>query len=262
VQLQRRLPDIEAAGIALFAISYDSQQALGAFGGEHGITYPLLSDQASEVIKRFGILNTLVRADEPVYGIPYPGSYFVDESGVVVAKFFHRRYQVRDAVESVLHEVLGVPLPADLPSAEEASEGVRVTVALGAEELAFQRRAHLYVRLALDEGLHLYGQPVPEGYFATEVIVSGPEGLIVEEPRYPPTHELRIEELDEKFNVYEGEVEIVVPVIANIREVDSVPIEVSVQYQACDEHQCFIPQRKVLRLDVPLRPLNRAPRRD
>ena len=47
---------------------------LAGFAGEYGIEYPLLADEGSKVIEQFGILNTLVLPDEPVYGIPYPGS--------------------------------------------------------------------------------------------------------------------------------------------------------------------------------------------
>jgi len=259
VQLQQHLPELEAAGIALFAIMYDPQEALAAFAEEQGITYPLLSDPRSEAIERFGILNTLVRPDEAVHGIPYPGSYVTDERGVVVEKIFHRRYQVRDDVESVLHRSFGVALdPAGLPMAADESPGARVSATLGSSELVFHRRATLFVRLEVDPGLHVYGAPVPEGYFATEVTVAGPEGLIVEPAVYPPTHPLRIDAIGETFRVFEGDVEIAVPLIANIRDVERVPIEVAVQYQACDDRQCFLPQRRTLRLEVPLGSLVRA----
>jgi hypothetical protein len=253
VQLQQHLAEFEAADIALFCILNDPQATLAEFTAEHGITYPVLSDPGSEVIRRFGILNTLVRPDEPVYGIPFPGSYLTDAQGVVTAKIFHQRYQVRDTAESVLHRYFGADLdPARYPSAREASPGVRVDAVLATEEFTFQRRALLFVRLDLDDGLHVYGPPVPEGYFGTDVTVSGPEGLIVERAQLPPTRPLRVEELGETFNVFEGDVEIVVPLIANLRDVERIPFDVTVSYQACDDRQCFIPQRKTLHFDVPL----------
>lgn len=253
MQLQQHLAEFEAAKIALFSILNDPQEALAEFAAEHGITYPLLSDPGSEVIRRYGILNTLVRPDEPVYGIPFPGSYLTDGHGVVTEKIFHQRYQVRDAAESVLHRYFGADLdPARYPTAGAESPGVQVSAMLATEQFTFQRRATLFVRLALDPGLHVYGPPVPEGYFGTEVTVSGPDGLIVEPIELPPTHPLRIEELGETFNVFADDVEIAVPLIANIREVESVPFDVTVSYQACDDRQCFIPQRKTLHFDVPL----------
>lgn len=253
MQLQQHLAAFEAADIALFCILNDPQETLAEFTAEHGMAYPVLSDPDSAVIKRYGILNTLIRPDEPVYGIPFPGSYLTDEQGVVTEKIFHRRYQVRDTAQSVLHRYFGVDIdPADHPSAQAASPGVRVSAVLAADEFTFQRRAMLFVTLTLDEGLHVYGPPVPDGYFGTEVTVTGPDGLIVEPAVLPPTHPQRIEALGETFNVFEGVVEIAVPLIANIREVERVAFDVTVSYQACDDRQCFIPQRQTLHFDVPL----------
>ena len=46
----------------MFAISYDTVEALGRFADHYGVEYPMLSDSESRVIKEFGILNTLVYA--------------------------------------------------------------------------------------------------------------------------------------------------------------------------------------------------------
>ncbi len=43
----------------MFAVSYDEPDALEAYAAEYGVTFPLLSDPDSEIIERFGILNTL-----------------------------------------------------------------------------------------------------------------------------------------------------------------------------------------------------------
>ena len=72
MELQRHLQEFEAAGIAVFSVSYDSVEVLAGFAEEHGIRFPLLSDEGSSVIKRFGILNTLIRPEEDFYGIPSP----------------------------------------------------------------------------------------------------------------------------------------------------------------------------------------------
>ena len=119
----------------------------------------------------------------------------------------------------------------------------------------------LYVRIDLDEGLHAYDQPVPEGYLATEVTVTGPEGLRVGEPQYPPTKPFRVEALNEEFQVFEGRVEIVVPLVSAVREGEHVPIDVEVRYQACDDRECFLPQTERLHLEAPLGALNRPQRR-
>ena len=77
------------AGVRLYAISYDDPEALADFAAAHGIEYPLLADPEAEVIRSFGILNTLIPPEEAEYfGIPFPGAYVTDHQGIVVAKFF------------------------------------------------------------------------------------------------------------------------------------------------------------------------------
>ncbi|MEE9279893.1 MAG: redoxin domain-containing protein [Myxococcota bacterium] len=82
VELQEALPKFAAAGIKLYAVSYDEPAALAEFAKHHGITFPLLADRGSRVIRRYGILNTFVTREQvPFYGIPFPGTYLVDERG-------------------------------------------------------------------------------------------------------------------------------------------------------------------------------------
>jgi peroxiredoxin len=110
VELQRVLPELEAAGYCLYAISYDTQEQLRTFADKHGIRDRLLSDIDSVVIKRYGILNTLISPDEPGrrwYGIPFPGTYVTDQRGVVVRKFFNRHHAIRESGETIRDQVLG-----------------------------------------------------------------------------------------------------------------------------------------------------------
>jgi len=55
-------------------VSYDPVATLAAFAATHGITFPLLSDEASAVIRRLGLHNEQVQADHATYGIAPTGS--------------------------------------------------------------------------------------------------------------------------------------------------------------------------------------------
>ena len=69
------------------------------------------------MIERFGILNTLIDPDDPdvrhptlgvsFYGIPFPGTYVVDESGIVTEKFFNRHYATRPSAGTSLDTAFG-----------------------------------------------------------------------------------------------------------------------------------------------------------
>jgi peroxiredoxin len=57
VELQTRTADLAKNGIGLAAVSYDAVPILADFSNRRGITFPLLSDRGSALIKRYGILN-------------------------------------------------------------------------------------------------------------------------------------------------------------------------------------------------------------
>jgi DsbC/DsbD-like thiol-disulfide interchange protein len=217
------------------------------------------------VITQYGILNTLVREDEPVYGIPFPGTYLVGEDGRVVEKFFHREYQIRETAATVLGSGFEAAFDRERTlSAEVAEHGVTVSATLGASTLSFMQRADLYVRIDLDEGLHVYGRPIPDGYFPLDVAVTAPEGVRAGEPEYPPALPFRIEGLDEDFYAYEDSVEVRVPIVVAVRptgEVSSLPIEAEVQYQACNDRECFNPAKQNIYIDAPVGQLNLPQRR-
>jgi hypothetical protein len=223
-----------------------------------------LSDIDSEVIRRYGILNDEVGRDDVfLEGIPFPGVYVTDEAGVVVAKFFHDTYKKRDSPEALIDAALGrVVLADDAPSASGGDEEVHISASVhggkGTIRQGIVRK--LVVRCELGEGMHIYGEPVPEGMIPTTVTVSAPPGLVVGDPVYPATETLRLESVDMELPVWSGTVDIVVPFYA-VGELasetrpldrDRVEIEVGVRYQACDDAVCFPPktEKLVLQLDL------------
>jgi hypothetical protein len=256
VELQQQKDEFANAGIEVFAISYDRQDAQTAFAEQHDIDYHMLADEDSAVIKQYGILNTLIAEDEGVYGIPFPGSYLVDEAGLVEEKFFHREYQIRETGSTVLRSGFGAAFDlSDVPCVEVEGDA-KITATLGGASLASMQRGDLYVRIELDEGLHVNGPKVPDGFFATEVTVTAPEGVRVGETMYPQTTPFKIEGIDEQFDVFEGGVEVSVSLISTLREGETLPLEIAVQYQACNDRECFLPQQQTLHLDVPIGRLN------
>jgi AhpC/TSA family/Thiol:disulfide interchange protein DsbD, N-terminal len=253
-----------AAGLRLYAISYDDVAALAAFAEAQRIPYPLLSDADSEVIRRFGILNTQIEpGDAMLYGIPYPGVYVTDEDGAVVAKFFNDSYKKRESPELLIDAALGrIELAGDTPRAQGGDDRVRVTAVVhgGRGTLRQGIRRQLVVRFELADGLHLYGEPVPAGMLPTTVTVTGPPGLVLEPPVFPPTRPLRLESLGLELPVWSGRVDVVVPfhaagpLASEVRPLDqdSATLEVSVRYQACDDQVCLLPRTERLSLEVPL----------
>ena len=168
MELQRGLKAFRAAGIEVFAVSYDSIETISTFCTRYGIEYHFLSDEGSRVIRDLGILNTLVRPDESVYGIPYPGTYVLDADGSVTAKFFNREYQVRESVPFLLRTALNdspdIDVGARATSDAGAESPVSVTAWLNTPDLKFRQRTEVVVELTIAPGFHVYGQPTPDGY--------------------------------------------------------------------------------------------------
>ncbi len=266
VELQDALPRFQAAGIKLYAVSYDEADALAEFARHHGITYPLLSDRGSKVIDRYGIRNHFVTEDQiPYYGIPFPGTYLTDEQGLVTAKFFHRNLAQRTSAESVLDSALGaILLGKEEPHAIGGDGDIRVTATYhgGGGRLKSGFVRHVVVRFEIPPGLHIYGEPVPDGMVATKIRVSGPPGLHAGETVAPPTHPLALPALGMELQVWDGRVDFSIPVFVDDRvvgiiddvPVEEVPIQVKIDYQACDDQCCRLPQGETLTVKVPVAP--------
>ena len=264
VEMQRALPKLRAAGIKLYVVSYDEREALADFSRAHGIEFPMLSDVGSRVIRQYGILNTQIPKHEaPFYGIPYPGSYVTDEDGRVVAKFFPRHIAMRESAESFIDGALGeIFVAADEPQVHGGEDDVRIDVVFhGGRSFRNGVPRRIVVRFHLPDGLHIYGEPVPDGMVATTIAVRGPEGLVVEPPVLPPTETLRLEALDTELQVWSGQVDLVVPVWASDRLLPLAPgpshpehadLQVIVRYQACDDQTCRLPRTETFTLTIPL----------
>ena len=237
---------------------------LSEFSRTQNIPYPLLSDIDSEVIRRYGILNTQVQpGDAMLYGIPYPGTYVCDESGVVTGKFFHDSYKKRDSAELYIDAALGrVQIDAAAPQEERGDADVRITAAVqgGSGSLRQGIIRQVVLRFELSEGLHIYGAPAPEGMLPLEVTVTGPSGLVTEDPQYPESETLELREMGVELNVWSGTFDVRVPFYAvgelasETRPLDAedATLSVRVRYQACDDATCLLPKTEAFTLRLAL----------
>ena len=269
VELQSRVDEFKAEGFEVYVVSYDPEPALARFAERYDITYDLLSDVGSAVIRRLGILNTIIDPGDsrawPYYGIPYPGTYVVDESGVVTEKFFNRHYATRTSPTTILDKALGrlVARP-ESPDATRSASRAEVSAFFAGKDMKLEVANTLHVRIELADGLHVYGEPVPDGFHATTATLRPSEGIRIGEPIYPPTTPRAFPVLGVTLNTYEGVVDVAVPVtrtaawddLSEFRRrmgfppLKEVTLDVEVNYQACSETVCYLPER--VRFSVPV----------
>jgi peroxiredoxin len=104
--LQHDLSKIEAAGVKVVGISYDSVEVLKQFADQQKITFPLLSDPDSKTIVAYSIKNKEMVGKKigsvNVEGVPYPGTFIVDKEGVIRAKLFVDGYRDRHSVDDLV----------------------------------------------------------------------------------------------------------------------------------------------------------------
>ena len=198
-----------------------------------------------------------------LYGIPYPGSYVVDKQGIVVAKFFHDSYKKRDSPERLIDAALGrVNLDESSPQSIVETPEVKVTAAIRGGQATIRQGIvrEVLVRFALTEGLHLYGEPAPEGMIPVDIQIRPQEGIQVLDLSVPPSHPLQLEANGVELNVWEGQIDFVLPfyptgeIASEVRPLDqpSLTLEVDVQFQACTDQECLLPRSETFRFELPL----------
>ena len=103
--MQKALTTIEAAGVKVVGISYDSVEVLKGFADKQKITFPLLSDPESQTIIAYSLKNKEMAGKKfgniNVDGVPYPGTLLVDQNGFIRAKLFVDGYKERHSVEEL-----------------------------------------------------------------------------------------------------------------------------------------------------------------
>jgi peroxiredoxin Q/BCP len=100
VQLQRDLKSIDAAGVQVVGISYDNTKVLKAVSDRLKIAFPLLSDPESKTIEAYHIRNEAARGKAE--GVPRPGTFILDQEGVIRAKLFLEGYRERHTTEALI----------------------------------------------------------------------------------------------------------------------------------------------------------------
>ena len=106
VQLQADLARIEASGIRLVGISFDSPAVLKKFSDQAKITFPLLSDPESQTIDAYHIRNEAAKGKAE--GVPEPGTFILDQSGVVRAKLFLEGFRTRHTTDELIKAAMAI----------------------------------------------------------------------------------------------------------------------------------------------------------
>ncbi len=104
--LEKNRSAIEAAGVQLIGVSYDTPATSAAAAAKLGLTFPLLSDPGSRVIDAYGIRNA--EAKGKAEGVPHPVLFIVDRSGTIRGKLMRDGYRERPESAEIISAAQGL----------------------------------------------------------------------------------------------------------------------------------------------------------
>ena len=286
MELQGRVEELTRSGMGVAAISYDSQEVLAEFAREKGITYPLLSDDGSAVITEYGILNTVaaealgagkgnpeVEADARKYvaasgaferaiGIPFPGTFVLDTNSRVKSRHFEEFYRDRYTTANVMMK-LGIGR-SSVQAVEHSSNQLKFTAYPSNSSVMAGTRFSIVVDVQPEAGMHVYAPGAEKFKYRVVGLNLDPNPSVRHEPvEFPESEIYYFEPNDEHVPVYEQPFRLVQEVVVNasgeaqeaLKELDSLTLTGSFNYQACDDRICYNPASVPLSftLDLPER---------
>jgi peroxiredoxin len=270
LDLQDHVKELQARGLGVAAISYDTQEILATFSAKHGISFPLLADVGSETITRYGILNRVpeeafgpdkddpvVRAEVQRYvaggnpstrmiGIAFPGAFFVDRQGRVTSRFFEDFYVERNTMASLMLRLGQGKAPVE--AMKVATPHLDITTYPSDATVAPGNRFALAAEIAPHPGVHVYA-PGTSGYRVVALTVAADPAVRLLPQAFPASEIYVFKPLNERVPVYLKPFTLVQEVVlegtpqaqAALRGKDGVTLSGTLAYQACDDRVCFNP---------------------
>jgi peroxiredoxin len=274
---------LQAKGLGLASISYDPPEVLSAFAKQHGITFPMLSDVGSVTIRKFGLLNpvpewalgpskddpavqdevrkfvSVVRPNAAMIGVAFPGTLLLDRQGRVKTRYFEDFYIERNTVSSLMLKLGGKPSVA---GTRISTAQLDVTTYPSDPALAPGNRFSVVLDIEPHAKMHVYA-PGARGYRPIKLTIEQAPQIRILEIKYPQPEIYFFKPLNERVPVFQKPFRIVQEVTlegtpdaqAALRGKTSVTVRGTLDYQACDEKECFNPVSLPLSWTMDLRSL-------
>ena len=285
MELESQVKEIRDKGLGLATISYDPVETVAAFSRQHGITYPMLSDVGSVTIKTFGILNpvpewamgpdrddpavqaevqkyvSVVRPNAAMIGIAFPGTFILDPQGRVRQRFFEDFYIERNTVSSLLLK-LGDKTGAAVAGTKVSTAHLEMTTYPSAAGIAPGDRFAVALDIEPHSRIHVYA-PGAKGYRVISLAIEPSPQVRVLPMQYPASEIYFYKPLKERVPVFEKPFRLVQELVlegtpqaqAALRGKENIAIKGTLEYQACNDRECFNPVSVPLSWTMTMRPL-------
>jgi hypothetical protein len=266
-------------------ISYDPVETLAAFAKQHQITYPLLSDAGSATIRKFGILNpvpewalgpdkddpavqaevrkyvSVVRPNATMVGIAFPGTFILDSQGRVRQRFFEDFYIERNTVSNLLIRN-GDKTDAAIAGTRVSTAHLEITTYPSNSSIAPGDRFSAVLDIEPHSKIHLYA-PGAKSYRVISVAIEPNPQVRILAMQYPKSEIYYFKPLNERVPVFQKPFRLVQELVlegtpqaqAALRGKENVTVKGTLEYQACNDKECFNPVSVPLSWTMTLRPL-------
>lgn len=242
VELEEQAKAYAARGIRVAAITYDSPEILQHFAARRGITYPLLADEGSRVIRAFGVLNETIPADNPAFGVPLPLTYWLDPKGVVKRRYEESGYRERASAGSILVREFS---EAGVRGQQIQAKHLQLRTSASNASLFIGGRVTLVLEVELPPKMHVYA-PGVQGYKPIVWTMADSPNWTSGQPMFPASRQLRLPAIGETVPVFEHSLRITRELTVGLRlPADGTRVSVKgvLHYQACDDKVCYAPEQ-------------------
>lgn len=246
-------------GLGLAAVSYDNAEILADFSQRHGITYPLIADPASDLIRKYDVLNA--EATGFTKGMALPGYFFVTPDGTIKEKFFETAYTDRHTANSLLLSLF--PQLVEGEGREIAAPYLKLTLLQSDKVVAPGSRFTVTAEVELPADTHVYSPDV-KGYIPVALVMEDTPGFELQKQSFPKAETLFLPAINERVPVFTGRFRIHQQVVvasdrafrSSLGDGKVLRLNGVFHYQACNKTTCFRPQEARVSWDFKVIGLN------
>jgi hypothetical protein len=199
-------------------------------------------------------------ANERQRGIPFPGTFIVDRSGRVKARFFEESYTVRNTVSNIRMRLNDAAVP--VTGARIASRQLDVVTYPSDSAIAPGNRFSIVAQITPHTGVHVYA-PGATNYKVIDLKVLAAPYISALAPAYPQSEIYFFKPLNERVPTYQKPFTIRQDIVIDgsaaartaLANETSMTIGGALSYQACDDRLCYDPVTLPLSWTVGLKPI-------
>lgn len=266
VELQKAQQRFKEKGIGLVGISYDSQAILKYFSARYGITFPLLADPHSEIIRRFGVLNP--RGAGFSKGMAIPGFFYVKPDSRIQDAFFG----VSDAERFTANNVIAKLFPELISGDERTIPALHLNLELSQSDtnVVHGNSVTLIAVVSLPPDVHVYAPGVQGGYKPIALELDPTPDAVLHRVHNPRPKIMFLPVIHDKVPVFEGTFRItedatiaydkgfIGRVMKGPASGTPVTLKGTLFYQACDSKICYLPTSVPVSWKLMVKHLNRS----